>query len=96
MNKGRAVALLLAGAAAGVGGRQAAEALLAPAAAANAKPVVHAVDLRREQKFGASVRISAYGWVSTDGGVRDIGHAKSCKAPVPSAQAFLDSLDCEW
>lgn len=96
MNKAQVAAVFLAGAAAGVGGKQVANAIFSEAAATPAKPVLHAVDLRRLQTLDGEVRISAYGWVPTDGGVRDIGHAKSCKAPGPAAVAFMNSLDCEW
>lgn len=94
MNK-QLVAAMMLGAALGVGGEQAAKAVFSGAEAAGAKPNVHAADLRRAQSLGAPVVVTAYGWLPTDGGVRDIGQAKKCK-PTQTAEAFMNSLDCEW
>lgn len=96
MNKAQLVAVLLAGTAVGVGGKQLIETVTGAAEAAAAKPTVHAMDLRRERRPDAGVRITAYGWVSErDGGLRDIGQARSCKTPA-NAEAFMNSLSCEW
>lgn len=101
MNKGQVVGLLLAGAAAGVGGRQIVEGIVDNAVpAASAKPTVpyvHAADLRRDvTDAGVPVRFTVYGT-----GVRDLGQAKKCTekpATQKKAVELLNALsaDCAW
>lgn len=101
MTKGQIAAVFLAGAGAGVGGRQAVEALSNVAVAAPAKPVAHAVDLRRDFD-GKNFRLSVYGSrVVPDAGFADLGQAKKC-APTEKQQKQLEACmgaagaACEW
>lgn len=103
MNKGQAVALLLAGAAAGVGGKEAVTAVLAPSAAvAEArKPFTHAVDLRRAREADP-VRVTAYGSIDPldGGGLADLGQGK-CTFSATEQKALASCMNtvaknCEW
>lgn len=101
MNKGQAVAVFLAGAAAGVGGKQVLSTVTVPEAVAKpSRPYVHAADLRREVASSdagtPAVRFVVYG---TEG--RDLGQAKQCAAKPATQKKAADlltalSTDCEW
>jgi len=102
MNKAQAVALLLAGATAGVGGKQALESVTGVAVAAPATPTVHAVDLRRDFG-GGNLKFSVYGNRSLgDAGYVDLGQAKKCRpASDATKKQLLDCMNaagaaCEW
>lgn len=101
MNKAQVAAIFLAGAAAGVGGAK-----LSVASTPAPQVRVHALDLRTGVQLvdgGFEVTRRAYGTITrADGGVKDVGAAKSCAVPNEiRAAALADEMkaaasECDW